>query len=157
MKLFGSKRDRYERNHCGSQRKERNYIKSILPICLVLFFAVCLTIGGTLAFMQEKTGTVTNTFKAGNITYTLNLNANENDVEMPSDIAARSSTYLSVDFELDKEPTKTGYTFIGWYYDADCTKQYPSEYLSDYIITINYSDENDSDEDANKVEITLYA
>lgn len=151
MKKYG----KYEAKHVSPRRRKRRSTKSILPLCLIMILAVCLTIGGTLAFMQEKTNTVTNTFKAGEITYTLNLEANAQDVQMPGEISAKSSTALSVDFTLDKAPTKTGYTFGGWYYDTACTEQHTA--VPGTTVTVSYGDSHDKNDDANKVEITLYA
>ena len=155
MKLFNKKRGRYEGRHSSPRRRKTRNLKSLLPLCLVLVLATCLTIGGTLAFMQEKTGTVTNTFKAGEITYTLNLEPNAKDVTMPSKIDAKSSTDLAVNFALDNAPTKTGYTFGGWYYDTACTEQHTD--VPGTSIAVKYGDSYDQNNDANKVEITLYA
>jgi len=155
MKLFNKKHGRYEGRHTSPRRKKARKLKSLLPLCLILILAACLTIGGTLAFMQKKTGTVTNTFKAGEITYTLNLEPNAKDVTMPSDIDAKSSTNLTVNFTLDKAPTKTGYTFGGWYYDAACTEQHTD--IPGTSLAVKYGDTHDQNDDANKVEITLYA
>ena len=80
MKLFGSKHGKFEGRHTSLRRRKRS-TKTLLPLCLVLILGVCLTVGGTLAFMQQKTDTVTNTFKAGDITYTLNLEANAANVK----------------------------------------------------------------------------
>lgn len=157
MKLFGSKHGKYEGRHTSPRRRKRRSTKSLLPLCLVLILGVCLTVGGTLAFMQQKTDTVTNTFKAGDITYTLNLEANAANVEMPSELTAQSSTSLSATFTPDKAPTKTGYTFGGWYYDTDCTDVNLHTAAPGTSITVNYGDPHDSNDDANKVEITLYA
>lgn len=165
MKLYGGKHGKYEGRH-SRRRKSRRTFRSVLPLALVMLLAVGLTIGGTLAFMQESTDTVTNTFKAGEITYTLNLEANkpstaadDNNVTMPTTLTAQSTTSLSVAFTPDKNPTLIGYTFAGWYYDKDCTQAYPADCLgTDYIpITVKYGDSHDSNDDANKVEITLYA
>lgn len=157
MKLFGSKHGKYEGRHTSPRRRKRRSTKSLLPLCLVLILGVCLTIGGTLAFMQQKTETVTNTFKAGDITYTLNLEANAENVQMPGELTAQSSTSLSATFTPDKAPTKTGYTFGGWYYDTDCSDAYPANQISGDSIIVKYGDSHDSNPDANKVEITLYA
>lgn len=156
MKLFGSKHGKYEGRHTSPRRRKRR-TKSLLPLCLVLILGVCLTVGGTLAFMQQKTDTVTNTFKAGDITYTLNLKANAENVEMPSELTAQSSTSLSATFTPDKAPTKTGYTFGGWYYDTACTDTNFHTAAPGTSITVEYGDEHDQNEAANKVEITLYA
>ena len=156
MKLFGSKHGKYEGRHTSPRRRKRR-TKSLLPLCLVLILGVCLTVGGTLAFMQQKTDTVTNTFKAGDITYTLNLEANAENVEMPSELTAQSSTSLSATFTPDKAPTKTGYTFGGWYYDTACTDTNFHTAAPGTSITVEYGDEHDQNEAANKVEITLYA
>ena len=157
MKLFGSKHGKYEGRHTSPRRRKRRSTKSLLPLCLVLILGVCLTVGGTLAFMQQKTDTVTNTFKAGDITYTLNLEANAEGVEMPSELTAQSSTSLSATFTPNKAPTKTGYTFGGWYYDTACTDANLHTAAPGTSITVEYGDENDKDKAANKVEITLYA
>lgn len=157
MKVFGSKHGKYEAKHVSPQRRKRRNTKSLLPLCLVLILGVCLTVGGTLAFMQQKTDTVTNTFKAGDITYTLNLKANAEGVEMPSKLTAQSSTSLSATFTPDKAPTKTGYTFGGWYYDAACKDLYPADQISSDSIIVKYGDSHDQNKDANKVDITLYA
>lgn len=157
MKLFGSKHEKYEGRHTSPRRRKRKNTKSLLPLCLVLILGVCLTVGGTLAFMQQKTDTVTNTFKAGDITYTLNLEANAANVEMPSELTAQSSTSLSATFTPDKAPTKTGYTFGGWYYDTACTDANLHTAAPGRSITVEYGDEHDKDKAANKVEITLYA
>lgn len=156
MKLFGSKHGKYEGRHTSPRRRKRR-TKSLLPLCLVLILGVCLTVGGTLAFMQQKTDTVTNTFKAGDITYTLNLEANAENVEMPSELTAQSSTSLSATFTPDKAPTKTGYTFGGWYYDTDCKDADLHTAAPGTSITVNYGDPHDSNDAPNKVEITLYA
>lgn len=156
MKLFGSKHGKYEGRHTSPRRRKRR-TKSLLPLCLVLILGVCLTVGGTLAFIQQKTDTVTNTFKAGDITYTLNLKANAENVEMPSELTAQSSTSLSATFTPDKAPTKTGYTFGGWYYDTDCKDANLHTAAPGTSITVEYGDEHDQDKAANKVEITLYA
>lgn len=159
MKLFRTKHDKNEERDCSRRRTCVSGWKSVLPLCFVLFFAACLTIGGTLAFMQETTGPVTNTFKAGNITYTLNLEANANsvnhqdsEVTMPSALSAQTVTDLSVAFTADRTPSLTGYTFDGWYYaDGNLHTAYPGT-----SITVDYT-ANDENPDANKVEITLYA
>lgn len=156
MKLFGSKHGKYEGRHTSPRRRKRR-TKALLPLCLVLILGVCLTVGGTLAFMQQKTDTVTNTFKAGDITYTLNLEANAANVEMPSELTAQSSTSLSATFTPDKAPTKTGYTFGGWYYDTACTDANLHTAAPGTSITVKYGDPYDSNPDANKVTITLYA
>ena len=104
----------------------RNKRVTLLAVAMVFVLAVCLTIGGTLAFMQESTGTVTNTFKAGEITYTLNLEPNaqhvnheNNEVTMPAELAAVPTSDLEVEFRPDVvPPTLTGYTFGGWYLQA---------------------------------------
>ena len=139
--------------------------KSVLALCLVVALAAALTIGGTLAFLKQKTGTVTNTFQAGNITYTLNLKANaqlvnheDADVTMPNDILAeQTNTALAVDFAYTDHPTMAGYTFGGWYYDAACTEEYTDVDNGGKTITVKYGDGKDGNTDANKVEITLYA
>lgn len=156
MKLFGSKHGKYEGRRTSPRHRKRR-TKSPLPLCLVLILGVCLTVGGTLAFMQQKTDTVTNTFKTGDITYTLNLEANAENVEMPSELTAQSSTSLSATFTPDKAPTKTGYTFGGWYYDTACTDANLHTAAPGTSITVEYGDEHDQDKAANKVEITLYA
>lgn len=165
MKLYVGKHGKSEDCH-SKRRRTRRTFKSVLPLSLVIILAVCLIIGGTLAFMKASTGTVTNSFKAGEITYTLNLVPNKpttaednNNVGMPSELDARQSTALSVDFTPDKNPTLTGYTFSGWYYDDSGTEAYPADCLGDNYspITVKYGDSHDSDPDANKVVITLYA
>lgn len=162
MKLFGTKHGKYEGRHTSPRRSKRRRAKSLLPLCLVLILGVCLTIGGTLAFMQETTGPVTNTFKAGDITYTLNLEPNaqlvnrqDSDVTMPSALSAQTVRDLSVIFSADKTPMMTGYTFEGWYYDNNCTEMHTA--APGLTITVQYGDSYDSNDEANKVALTLYA
>lgn len=164
MKMFIKKRSKHKDPFCGNHRKNITNFKFFLPLCLLLIFGVFFTVGGTLAFMKEQTNTVTNTFKAGEITYTLNLEANaananakyhDSDVTMPESLAAQMETELSVTFSPNKEPSLSGYTFSGWYYDKDCIEQYTS--VSGKNIIVSYHGIHDNNEDANKVEITLYA
>jgi len=162
MKENPKKNGKYE---CPARRGKKRGTRKVLPLFLVLILCLGLTIGGTLAFLKQETGTVTNTFKAGDITYTLNLepnakNANEkyedSDVSMPTKLDPTSSTNLSVDFTTNKNPELTGYTFGGWYYDANCTEEYQD--VDGLTIKVNYGDPHDSNTTApNKVEITLYA
>lgn len=158
MKLFGNKSGRH---HAANNRRS---FKRILPVILAVVLLAGLTIGGTIAFLHAESEAVTNSFKAGGITYTLNLEPNaanagesyaDTDVTMPTELTPRESTDLSVTFTPDKDPSLTGYLFDGWYYDADCTEEYTA--VSGNDITVNYGDENDSNDAPNKVEITLYA
>ena len=137
---------------------KKRKLKPLLPLCLIMLL-VCVTVGGTLAFLQVESEIVTNTFQAGKITYTLNLNANADGVTMPSKLANKESTDLSVTFELKPEdtPSKTGYIFEGWYYDAACSDDKLHTAAPGTAITVDYGDKNDQNDDPNKVEITLYA
>ena len=145
-------------------KKYLEKIKKLLPFCWIMILAACLTIGGTLAFLQEKTDPVTNTFAAGKITYTLNLQANaqcvehkDNEVEELSTFLPKVATDLSVVFENVKTPKLTGYTFRGWYYDDKCEDENVYLDVSGEEITVNYGDSHDSNSAANKVDIKLYA
>lgn len=138
--------------------------KRALLLCLSVIIIAGLAVGGTLAYMKESSGAVTNTFVSGKITYTLNLEANakfadkkyeDTDVAMPEELTPKEGKEKSVVFTLDKNPELTGYTFLGWYYDAECTKPYNG--VNEKAITVKYGDSHDRDIRPNKVEITLYA
>ena len=161
MRANKRKSGKFEHSAKGAAR--RWGAKSVLTLCLAAAFAVALTIGGTLAYLKNKTDTVTNTFRAGQIQYKLNLEPNaqlvnhqNEDVTMPGNLVAeQTNTATSVDFTYDNHPTMPGYTFDGWYYDKDCEEEYTD--FSEKTITVNYGDEHDSHTAPNKVEITLYA
>jgi len=160
MKENPKKNGKYE---CPARRGKKRGTRKVLPLFLVLILCLGLTIGGTLAFLKQETGEVKNTFKAGDIQYTLNLKANaesvnheNSEVTMPNELEPEDTTKLSVAFKPDVvPPTLPGYTFGGWYYEPKCENQHtaaPGE-----SIVVEYGDPHDTDEDANKVEITLYA
>lgn len=149
------------------RREHKKGLSSIFSLVLIVGLIMSLTIGGTLAFLQEPSNSVTNSFTLGSINYKLNLQPNakqanqkyaDTDVAMPSALTPVDSTNLSVVFAPSSEPALVGYTFGGWYYEADCDSidQYP-HVDTDGKITVKYGDTKDSNPDANKVEITLYA
>lgn len=162
MKLPNTNPRRHDR-----RRAHKRGLGSLLTLVLAMVLILSLTIGGTLAFLQEPSNTVTNSFTLGSINYKLNLQPNakqanqkyaDDDVAMPSALTPVDSTNLSVVFAPSSEPALVGYTFGGWYYEADCDSidQYP-HVDTDGKITVKYGDTKDSNPDANKVEITLYA
>lgn len=162
MKLHG----RYRGKHIAKKVKKRGEwrLNRALILCAVFVLVLSSSVGGTLAYLRENTGFVSNDFKSGNIRYTLNLMANaanadsryqDTDVTMPAKLIPTTGTSLSVIFTADGTPALTGYTFDGWYYDADCTEKYAN--YEDNRITVNYSDTHDKDTAPNQVEITLYA
>ncbi|MBQ2960415.1 MAG: InlB B-repeat-containing protein [Oscillospiraceae bacterium] len=156
---------KYNGRHTCAGKKSSRSLKSALTLALAIVLICSIAVGGTLAYLKANTSTVENTFKAGDIKYTLKLEPNaakanekyeDSNVSMPSELAAQEKTDLSVVFDPDKDPELTGYTFNGWHYDANCAEDYPHvDEKGD--ITVNYGDEHDSNEHANKVEITLYA
>ena len=96
-----------------------------ISLCLLVIFAIFMTIGGTMAYMKAETNVVTNTFQAGEITYTLMLDANakkanekyqDSDVIMPSYLSVQKDTDLSVTFSTDKTPVLTGYQVYRAFY-----------------------------------------
>lgn len=155
---------KYNGRHTCAGKKSSRSLKSALTLALAIVLICSIAVGGTLAYLKANTSTVENTFKAGDIKYTLKLEPNaakanekyeDSNVSMPTALDAKTATNLSVVFTPDKAPALTGYTFNGWHYDADCAEDYP--HVENGAITVNYGDEHDSNEHANKVEITLYA
>ena len=154
-----------EGRQAPKRRRAKGAVNPAFPLCLALALAAaCFAVGGTLAFLHEESNAVENSFTAGDITYTLNLKANassangdhkDEEVSMPSAPADQTSTALSAEFALDGTPALTGYTFSGWYYDAECTEAYPN--VSGNAVTVKYGDSHDGKPSANKVGITLYA
>lgn len=146
------------------RRHRRRSAKCILPLLLITILLTSLTIGGTMAFLQEGSNTVENSFTLAGINYRLNLEANaakvnhaDSEVTMPTALAAQDTTALSAIFTPDViHPALVGYTFAGWHYDNACSTDYP-HVDSDGKITVEYGDSEDSNPDPDKVEITLYA
>ena len=149
------------------RREHKKGLSSIFSLVLIVVLVTSLTIGGTLAFLQHPSNTVTNTFSLGQITYTLNLNANatkvghqDSEVTMPATLdptSPHSTTNLSVPFEADAVPTLAGYTFNGWHYEDSCTTDYMDVSNDGKTITVNYGDRHDKNSAPNQVEIALYA
>lgn len=143
--------------------------KKFLALLLSVVVILTCTVAGTIAFLTDKTGPITNTFELGDFTYKLKLEPNKPsaaEVAMPevqpanadtSDKADGKTTVAaaSADFTLSDKPSTTGYRFEGWYYDAACTQEF--EDVSGNTITLSYGDTHDADNAADVIDITLYA
>lgn len=147
------------------RRMHKKGLTSILSLVLIVVLVTSLTIGGTLAFLQNPSNTVTNSFKLGQITYTLNLRDNAEKVGHSGDVTIPTlspnepiaSTALAVDFTADAVPSLPGYTFEGWHYEDTCTTDYADVSNEYKTFTVKYGDSKDSNPAPNQVEITLYA
>lgn len=134
--------------------------KKMLVIAVCVLLSVFAFIGGTTAYLFMKTQSIESTFQLGEITYKLRLDANPpsgygvNDVSMPSFTAMQKIASGSASFSLSGVPKLTGYTFIGWAYDAAGTNPFTH---SGNTLTIDYDDVNDYDNAADTVDIVLYA
>ena len=122
MKNYGGKHERQGHALPGRSRAGR-----LAALVTALVLCVLAAVGGTIAYLEERSAAVTNTFTVGDITYTLKLRANaafvgreDGEVTMPSELAPSENGSASVDFTLDREPSLPGYTFAGWYADEDC-------------------------------------
>lgn len=157
MKNYGGKHERQGHALPGRSRAGR-----LAALITALVLCVLAAVGGTIAYLEERSAAVTNTFTVGDITYTLKLRANaafvgreDGEVTMPSELAPSENGSASVDFTLDREPSLPGYTFAGWYADEDCVTEYTL--VSGSIVTVEYGSEFDSDSAADRVTVTLYA
>lgn len=157
MKNYGGKHERQGHALPGRSRAGR-----LAALVTALVLCVLAAVGGTIAYLEERSAAVTNTFTVGDITYTLKLRANaafvgreDGEVTMPSELAPSENGSASVDFTLDREPSLPGYTFAGWYADEDCVTEYTL--VSGSIVTVEYGSEFDSDSAADRVTVTLYA
>lgn len=157
MKNYGGKHERQGHALPGRSRAGR-----LAALITALVLCVLAAVGGTIAYLEERSAAVTNTFTVGDITYTLKLRANaafvgreDGEVTMPSELAPSENGSASVDFTLDREPSLPGYTFAGWYADGDCVTEYTL--VSGSIVTVEYGSEFDSDSAADRVTVTLYA
>ena len=139
-------------------------LRKTLLFVFIAFLIICFDVGSTVAFLNENSGVVTNSFRSGDIEYILTLNANasnanekykNSDVDMPEELTPKESRKLSVVFTADKSPYLVGYTFCGWYYDPECTEEYTN--VSEKDVTVDFNDPHDAASDANKVEIDLFA
>ena len=143
--------------------------KKFLALLLALVTVLTCTVAGTVAFLTDKSETVTNTFELGDFTYKLRLKPNKPgtaEVTMPTVTPKATDPDTDVDgkttvnaasavFTLSGDPSTTGYQFEGWYYDKECTKEFKGD--SGKIITLGYGDPNDADDAADVIDITLYA
>ena len=135
--------------------------KRMLSLLLAIALLIGVPLAGTLAFLMDKSETITNTFQLGEITYSLTLNGNKpgdatSDIEMPK-VTPDSPTKVSaghVDFTLDKAPTLQGYKFLGWYAAEDGDTQVVGPDAK--TIEVGYGDPYTVTE-GDEVSLTLYA
>ncbi|MDO5002014.1 MAG: hypothetical protein Q4E20_07165 [Eubacteriales bacterium] len=96
MKNYGGKHERQGHAHPGRSRAGR-----LAALVTALVLCVLAAVGGTIAYLEERSAAVTNTFTVGDITYTLKLRANaafvgreDGEVTMPSELAPARTAAL---------------------------------------------------------------
>ena len=95
MKEDMRRTSRASRARRAQQRKRRNR-RIALTLC-VMFVVLAASIGGTVAWLTDKTGTITNTFTAGDIDITLtetgtDTSGNKNYKFVPGDTLSKDPT-----------------------------------------------------------------
>lgn len=112
--------------------------RAVAALCAVVMLAVCVPmIGGTLAYLIDKTPELVNRFELGELTYKLIFVENKPEKtaegtaisEMPTTEAyTRTVPASEHTFSVTEEPKLTGYKFVGWADTAAATEtdlQYP--------------------------------
>lgn len=95
--------------------------RAVAALCAVVMLAVCVPmIGGTLAYLIDKTPELVNKFELGELKYKLVFETWKPDVasanveNMPNAAYEKSIAAPTYTFDVTEKPTLTGYEFLGW-------------------------------------------